>query len=259
MAKEYIERDAKNQQHFERERSKSTALIEVERVIYAHMSKWVGSELIQGQSIPNIRKRSFANRMPDTVFVGESVAAILKASRIYKTPELKERLEALEKIKAQAESMRRGIAELDNELMASAKNAATNLQPNLEGRVIAAMGADVAAYMGLEIIAIGAVEQIAHLKYEIGQRPKKAGAAKNEAAHRVALESARLYAKATGKKPTYSENSDGLHGEYTPFLRAIYDAFGWKKLSLKLPAKEAINALSERDYRLDLIPLFPSI
>ncbi len=153
--------------------------------------------------------------------------------------------------------MRDEIAEFDPGLMASAKVAARNLQPSLEGRIVDALGADVAAYMGLEVIEIGVIEQIAYLKHEIDERPaKKAGRAKDEAAHRVALEAARLYVKVTGETPTYSENQGIPYGKYTPFLRDVYNAFGWKERNLRTGAEAAISALVRNDYVHERIGLF---
>jgi hypothetical protein len=87
------------------------------------------------------------------------------------------------------------------------------------------------------------------------------GRSRNEAAYAVALELARLYAKVTGKRPTYAEGADGLSGEYTPALRNVFDALGWKKTNLRGPAEAARDAITEGDleYAVNrLLGLFPS-
>ena len=110
--------------------------------------------------------------------------------------------------------------------------------------------------MGLEAIAIGVTEEIAKLKLQIKKRPSKgAGRAKDEAAHRVAMEAAKLYAKVTGSKPTYSEGPSGVSGKYTPFLRDVYDAFGWTERSLRTGAEAAISALEPSDFEYARIGL----
>ena len=251
-AKEYAKRDALWQSQAIQEHEKSNARKNAESVIYAHVSDWVGEELEVGRAIPMPREhdKGVTNIMVASAMGSvPQVWAILEASKLLDTPALKTNLSTLEKIQENAANMRRMIAKLDAGMMAKAKVAARNLQPSLEGRIVDALGADVAAYMGLEVIEIGTMEQIEFLKAEIKFRPfTGAGRARNEAAHRVALEAARLFAKVTGEKPTYSESQGMLFGRFTPFLRDIYDAFGWKRRSLRTGAEAAIASLTADDF-----------
>lgn len=227
----------------------TTARIEAEKVIYEHASKWADVSVSVGDPIPIIRDNQKVGEIPSTILGGVAeVEKILMASKELRTPDIKNRLEELKTLKADAEALRDKLAAFDPALLARAVYAAQNMHKDLNGRIIKALGADNAAYFGLEIIAVGLSEQISALEHELENRgPVGPGRARDQAAHNVAIAAAKFFTKLTGEMPTFGEGPDGLTGKFTPFLRDLYDAFGWPKRSLRGGLEAAIKSTSQDD------------
>ncbi len=228
----------------------NTARKKAEEVIYAHVSKWVRQEITVGEPIPLLRVEPGFGQLYSTILGGvDEVRKILDAAKAIDTSTLRAKVRKLEKLRSDIEGMIRTLSEADLEQMVKAEYAARNLHSDVEGRVVTALGAGNAARLGLHVIFVGLYEQVEQTKLEIENRGTSGpGRAKDEAAHLVALEAAKLYAKVTGKSPTYSEGPNGLSGQYTPFLRGLYDAFGWTTRSLRPGAEAAIKDLKPNDY-----------
>lgn len=228
---------------------KYSARIKAEKVIYEHASKWADVSLSVGDPIPIIRDNQKVGEMSSTTLGGVAeVEKILTASQELKTNDIKNRLTELKTLQADAEALRDKLAEFDPFLLAAAVSDARDMHKDLSGRIIKALGADNAAFFGLDILSVGLHKQVMKLESELQNRGSIGpGRPKNKAAHDVAIAAAKFYTKMTGKWPTHGESPDGLTGEYTPFLKDLYIAFGWPKLSLRPGIDAAINSTNHDD------------
>lgn len=122
----------------------------------------------------------------------------------------------------------------------------------LETRIIREIGIIEASTISLFALMQAASTELDRLEAKLeALNMGKRGAPRNEAAYAVALELARLYAKVTGRKPTYAEGPDGLSGEFTPALRNIFDALGLKA-GLRGPATAARDAITDEDTKYEV-------
>ena len=233
----------------DRWRKKDTERKNAEAVIYAHVSKWMKKEIAVGGPIPWPRAKPGFGQLNSTILGGvDEVRKILDASKAIDTSTLRVKVRKLKKLRSDIEAMITTLNEFDWEQMARAENTARNLHTNIEGRVVTALGACNVARLGLDVIFVGLYQELTKMEQVIKDRDTSGpGRAKDEAAHLVALEAAKLYAKVTGKSPTYSEGPNGLSGQYTPFLRELYNAFGWKARTLRTGATAAINSVKSSD------------
>ena len=242
-------------------RKKDTERKAAEAVIYAHVSKWVHKEIAVGEPIPLPRVKPGFGQLNATILGGVAeVNKILDASKAIDTSTLNAKVRKLKKLRSDIEAMINTLNEFDLEQLSHAEYYARNLHASVEGRVVTALGACNAARIGLDVIFVGLFQELAETEQMIKSRGTSGpGRARDEAAHLVALEAAKLYAKVTGKSPTYGEGTNGLSGQYTPFLRALYDAFGWKTRSLRPGAEAAINSMKPNDYDPPIIQGLMSI
>lgn len=113
-----------------------------------------------------------------------------------------------------------------------------------ERRVIDGLGVWLALPASCESAIEMLEEQIKQIEEAISQFEITRGRPRDEAAHQVAISLGRIFATVTGRKPTYSEDADGLHGDFTPLLRNVFNALGWNR-TLRGPAEAAVNSISE--------------
>ncbi len=233
-----------------------TAEKAAEKVIYSHVSNWAGTKLEPGGHIPILQDTGgfgslFKNELTGTILTGISeVRAILEGSITPSTSDLSTKLKELENLKESLEAAGKALAEADPMYLAKAALAVNVPRNDTEVRIVMALRPEVSAILGVEILSQGLVEEIGKTRETLESFGKVGrGKPKDEAAYRVALEAARLFAMVLGERPTYSENVDGLSGKFTPFLRDLFDAFGWKNRTLRGPAEQAIGSLTESDFQ----------
>ncbi len=224
--------------YIEENREKDTASIAARKVIYAHASKWLGTSLEIGDTIPTLQFSPLGRAM---LGGKQEFDKIIFASKELKTTEIKGHLNELKKLMKDAEALRDKLAEFDPGYLYEAEHAVRNFHSGLEGRMLNALGLGRAAYMGVEGLAIGLIDPITKLEIELMNRgPARPGRARDQAALRVAEEAGIFLVSVTGELPTFGDGKDGLTGKFAPFLRDLYDAFGWPKRDLRAGTELAI-------------------
>lgn len=212
-------------------------------VIYAAASKWVGKELNTGDGIPTLRNGEETGTLSDTLLGGvKEVEAILNASVDLNAKELQEQITHLTDLQKKAEAFRDALAITDLGSLAKANYAARRSHSNLEGRVLNALGFSKAAYISADALSKGLISPLAEKTLELEKLQPAKGRPENRKAISVAQKAGIFYTTVTGKQPTNGDGRNGLSGEFTPFLRDLYDAFGWKSRSLTAGIKAAMEA-----------------
>lgn len=238
---------------------KLQAINQADEVVLSAVRKWTGQDVGTDDPIPIVRGGRQVATLRNTLLTGRPIARVSSASLIEHKAEIDRKIEHLKAVEAASlalievfESMShmdRGMLEAGQGIYS--ENALRAGRPPLAERLIGEVGLVTSAFIAARALAANSVEEINKLQEELQQRSSKPGRPRNEAAHAVARELALLYAKVTGKKPTYSEGVSGLSGDYTPALRDVFDALGWKSTSLRGPAEAAIAAISEDDMRYE--------
>ena len=222
---------------------KDAAEIDAEKVIYAHLGTWLGRPIKIGDPIPTVM---FGHKIGSFGAAGQmndfAVQSILSASREPKVTEIKEQLSSLKDLKSDAEALRDKLSNFNPLSLAMAAHATKNMHDSVDGRVLNALGMENSLFIGLDRLSAGLTEQITSLKQDISEEPPTGrGRPKDRAALHVAEAAGAFFVSVTGRLPTHGDSPDGLTGQFTPFLRDIYDAFGWKKRSLRAGIEAAIE------------------
>lgn len=246
----------------------NNAVIRAEEVIYAAISNWTGIKVTRGDSIPIVRDDRKVGELrdnPHTVLSRCPVEHIAKASMTVQKKELKRKIKALKGVKKTTVALIEALGVMTNtdrfQLETSTWPAMNVLRDRIvpsKERLIREIGLVNSAQISAIALFKTATTQLDEVQVELEKHEVKRGPHKNEAAYAVALELARLYAKITGKRPTYSEDTSQkpivYGGEFTPELRAVFDALGWE-FGLRGPATEAIKAITETDLQYEEIRL----
>jgi hypothetical protein len=242
---------------------KEQAIKRAEVAIYSEVSRWVGSEIPPGEPVPIVRHGRRVGQLPATLW-GNPAQKVAEAVRIEGKGEIRRKKRKYSKVcKACQDTLH---ALLDGNMMDRTDlevSADTYIRKEdwegratLKARIIKEIGFTDAATISLIAIREAASTEIHRLETKLeALNLGKRGAPRNEAAYAVALELARLYAKVTGRKPTYAEGPDGLSGEYTPSLRIVFDALGLK-VGLRGPATAARDAVTDEDMKYEANGLF---
>lgn len=222
--------------------TKGPDFIRAEGAIRTAIRNWSGGHEADAEGLPVLREGKVYRH---SVAFTDPVKSVLSASVTPSDPEKKKREERLERIAAAALSVVDAIVELPPEERSYIR--CSEIPPSIEGRVVNALGSDIALVQAAYQTAIAARQSIALQRKVWGGAKRKRGAPRHEAAYAVARELAKIYAKITGRPPTYSEDENGLSGEFTPVLRDVFDALGWQGRQLRGPATAAIKSVTEAD------------
>lgn len=226
-----------------------TSQIAVEKeataVIYAAVKKWTGEEVSEQTAIPMYRDGKRQSEFDDTILGhGSTVRDLVRLSRFSSKSELKRDIQHAEYLAELTENLWSALHELDPENFYGLDNIQDETKTSsLEQRIIKQIGYTQSVMIASSVLNSKLRKQILRLNERLNSLDIKKGRTRDEAAYSVALGLAKLYAKVTGKQPTYSENKSGLSGEFTPVLRDLFDALGWVGRSLKGPATEAVRAI----------------
>lgn len=226
-------------------------------VIYAALAQWTGIDFGEDAPIPIVRQGEHVGSLGKGFFGSGPVEKVLNASLIDHKSDIEKKISELQAVAAAAEELIQALGKLSYGdrigLDVSSKASLHNIESwgslSFQERILREMGTVKATDIVTSTLVEGVSQRIEALQRDLAGRELKRGRPRNEAAHAVALELARLYAKVTGKSPTYSSGKDGLSGEYTPVLRDVFDALGWKDLDLRGPAENARDNISEADLR----------
>lgn len=254
--------DAMIQQQIEAEarilQEKQHAIIRSEEAIYSEISRWTGIQVSRGDRIPMVRDGRKVGEIPESLLTKSPVSRVSNASLIEYSTEIKRKISAFRAILRSSEEFFKALGDLTYLDRATLQNeevwpggATAKMDSSLESRIIREVGTLASAELSMLSLFHAAQKQIENLEAELENRKTNRGRPRNEAAYAVARELALLYAKVTGKRPTYAESQDGLSGEFTPALREVFDALGWKETSLKNYAQDAVESVTETDMRYE--------
>jgi len=217
-------------------------------VIYSALSRWVGEPVEPYADIPLVRDGVRIGTMQQTILSqGRDVDHILAASKFLKASDLRKLHNDLCKLSAMSAGLEAALTNLDFMDLISLDTVPKTASHDTEVRVIRAVGTVTSTFIALSDLKESLDQRADDTQKKLSTLNGRRGRPKNEATHGVAVRLAKLYARVTGRYPTYSEGSNGLSGEYTPALRSVFDALGWKSVSLKSPAEAAISQISEQD------------
>ncbi|MFG6565946.1 hypothetical protein ACGYLI_17155 [Sulfitobacter sp. 1A13421] len=231
-----------------REARKEAERTKAKDAIYSALSRWVGETVHQDVAIPMVRDGKRIGTMQQTILgQGREVDDIVAASKLMKASELRKLRDDYNRISKRAVQLADGLTSLDPADLFKLGAAPRNATYDTDTKVIRAIGIIPSLLISLPELLAALEQQTNYLEKKLDTSGAALGRSKNEAAHGVALRLAKLYARVTGKRPTYSEGPNGLSGEYTPALRSVFDALGWKTVSLKSPAEAAISQITDED------------
>ena len=216
--------------------------------IYSALSQWTGEEVNEDSDVPVVRNGEKVGQLTTgTVLRGSDVDRVVNASQNPNSSELKSKSAAIRRARDYAFEMLASMEHLSGYDFASISLNNKGLRQDTSDRVIDAIGLQESVYKSANKFVAGADAELEKLEEKIANYPKSSGRPKNTAAHDVATELGRLYAKVTGKRPTYGEGKHGLSGEFTPVVRDVFDALGWEDVGLRGPIEAAIAAITDED------------
>lgn len=225
-------------------------------VIYRALGRWTGQELKPGNPVPIVRDGKVVGSIGAGLFGKDVVREVAEASLTELRAELLRKRDDLQALVAAIGDLNSSLSKMTGLELSRLEQLTGNIHHNalrgpkaVEERIIREIGSVFSALISCGALLSAAKEEIGRLDGELEKRNAGQGRPRNEAAHEVALRLAKLYARVTGKRPTYAAGPDGLSGDYTPVLREVFDALGWKKTDLRGPATKAIEAITEADLR----------
>jgi len=238
---------------------KQQAIIRAEAAINSEIGRWTGTDVGTGHTVPIVRDGKQVGTLPGTILSGSAAAKIAALSLLDPKAEVDRKRAASNRVADAARALIDALGDmtwadragLEMRFGAFSENALRGDQLSLQERVIREIGIVESSIIAAKALITKVEKQVQDLKGPKSGR----GRPKNEAAHAVARELALLYAKVTGKRPTYSESPDGLSGAFTPALRRVFDALGWSATALKGPAEAAVAAVTEADLQYERIGL----
>lgn len=237
---------------------KRQAIIRAEAIIYSEVSRWVGFEVPNGGLVPIVRNGNRVGQLPATV-LGNPARRVAEAVLVEGKGEIQRKKQHYSAIFEGCRGTLRALFDanmidrIDLEVSARlhASKDTGEGRAALETRIIREIGIIEASTISLFALLEATSAEIERLESKLEAiKTGTRGAPRNESAYAVALELAQLYAKVTGKRPTYAEGRDGLSGEYTPALRNVYDALGLS-VGLRGPATTARDAITDDDMRYE--------
>jgi hypothetical protein len=229
---------------------KRSARSNAEDVIYSAISDWIGEKVTVDSPIPIYREGKRVGEF-DATMLGKNftVGKIIDSADELNIRELQTKITDFEKIASMAEALNHALEKLEiTDFHALDFGYGETFSHDVDERVIKAIGRSQATLISSKLLASSLHREIDQMKKEFEQRGSRVGRPRDEAAYRVALGFAQLYAKVTGNFPKYSENRNGLSGPFTPRLRDVFVALGWEDRTLRGPAEKACGQITDADF-----------
>ncbi|MBF9060755.1 hypothetical protein HKCCSP123_16360 [Rhodobacterales bacterium HKCCSP123] len=223
----------------------------LEVVISTEIKHWTNLEVKPGDPVPVVRNGQQVGTLRQTVLGYDPARALLNAALVDDEMEKKKAIEAFSRVGKASKALIRSLEAVkstgwtpsDPSAYRVLSDALLPADGTLAERIIRQVGIGTSA----EIAAHALIKLADGLEGQLANPPGKRGAKKNAAAYAVARELARLFARVTGEKPTFSVSKGVPAGQYTPALRAVFDALGWEKTDLKGPANDAVQSITDAD------------
>lgn len=232
--------------------ARSNAETSATTVIFASLSAWTGFPCRQGAPVPVVRDGEVVAELQGTIAntlagITCPAAAILQQAFVPSVQTLKGQKQEVTALLQSLEATLDGIRQISFSSSASLTRTWDERDgpTNKDADVVHAVGLQEAANIALHGMAVNCRRQLRHIEYQLEGLEGRPGRPRDIAAYRVAEGFGKLYAQVTGRRPTYGEGPDGMAGEFTPALRDLFNALGWRGRSLRGPATEAINAITD--------------
>lgn len=222
-------------------------------VIISAISTWVRRPWEDCNSIPVVRDGKLVNKLSD-LSLGNAFAPslpfpdqVIDAASAPSATDLKLERKATENLISSLETVRASAKELSVDKWWSLGSTWDHKDgpPDHVVDIIHALGLGKSFNASAHGLLFNARRQLRLIDFQLNEIGSVRGRPRDVAAHLVAARYGRLYAIVTGKRPTYGESPDGMAGEFTPALRDLFDALGWRGKTLRGPAESARLAVTE--------------
>lgn len=213
--------------------------------ICASVSKWTNTQYEKGYTLP-IMKDGECIKPATPTPSGENpreIDEVLLAAQLENRTDLKARIARIEALEKSLMAFRSTLNALTPDEIARLDLVQPNWEWDTNVRVVSALGLGAAFNASIAASSTSIKRILREEREKLAKVAKSRGRARSEAAYGVALTFAQLYSIVTGKRPTFAENENGLHGEFTPYLADLFKIFGWGEKSMKRPAEEALKSL----------------
>lgn len=224
-------------------------------VIYSAAEKWTGHPASRDTGLPIVRNGEVVGWISGDGLLGQTsptAESVAKAVWIEATEDLKKRLKAYKKFQKQLEDFAQTFNALSDDQTAHIYRDRKLYEVNtgsLEEKIIDTIGPTKAMTSCIGSLQTALKDSAERCEAELASRPvnQGPGQSRNEERHQAAIALAKLYARMTGERPTYSQDKNGLHGPFTPILKEVFVALGWPEADLSGPADSARNSISDED------------
>jgi len=215
------------------------------KVIYSAVSSWVGWEVRESDWLPVVRDGKQVGRLGGFQ-QSEPIDVILRAASTRTMPDLKAERDRLQAFLAAARSVQIAATAFDlREQFALGQTWPEKTHHGIEPvDLIHAVGLWESLNISIHGVILNAERRLAQAEGELSMYGKVAGRPPNRPIYEVAREFALLYARVTGRFPTYSKDPNGYSGEFSPALEALARALGWEGRHLRQPAEQAVKAVT---------------
>jgi hypothetical protein len=242
---------------------KKHAKKKAEEVIYAALGAWTGADCREGASIPIVRDGRTVGWIHQSILGSNAVEKVTEPSLLEEKAALEDKKAQFQRVAESSEALLDSLGGISApnriRLEVSGGVSINNLgrwkSMALPERLVGEIGTVSTAVIAAQSLSACAREEVEEIDRQLDEWTGQRGRPRYIALHAVALELARLYARVTGKRPTYSEGVDGVSGEFTPVLRDVFDALGWEKMGLRGPAEAAKEQITEEDLRYEESPI----
>lgn len=220
-------------------------------VIIRAVETWTGHPINSFGQLPMVRDGEhvgyMSTRLASMMYPLHDVTKVAREVWAEKTPTIRSRRNAYQKLFDTLESALNQIGEMNTDAIVNLPSTKKSDPANLEEKLVLAMGSKKSVIIGSSFLTAELQEAIGHCDTILASRSSGRGRPREEAKYKVAQGFAKIYAKVTGERPTYSEDENGLHGRFTPALRKLFDAIGWDGVDLAGPANAACQSVEKED------------
>lgn|GEM_PF-1727271 len=237
--------EAQLEEFYQQVSDQANAKNAVAKVIYSAVSSWIGWEVRENDWLPVVREGKQVGRL-GTFLPSEPVDLILRAASTRAIPDLKAERGRLVAFLAAAKAVQSSAATFN--IREQFDLGRTWPEKNSRGvepvDLIHAVGLWESLSISVHGVILNAESRLAEVESELSAQGTSLGRPPIRPTYEVAREFAFLYARVTGRTPTYSKDPNGYSGEFSPALEALARALGWEGRHLRQPAEQAVKAVT---------------